>query len=80
MRRPHRPDLGTALPPADPAAAEREQDRAERVGELLAELRALKAEDLATKRTDPAADRHHVGRAIYDLMRALRALREADHG
>ena len=80
MRRGHRPDLGTALPPADPAAAERESDRAERIGELVAELRATKADDLATKRTNPTAERKTRGRAIYDLMRAIKALRESGNG
>jgi hypothetical protein len=46
----------------------------------VAELRATKADDLATKRTNPTAERKTRGRAIYDLMRAIKALRESGNG
>jgi hypothetical protein len=80
MRRAHRPDQGTARPPLDPEAATRRLMIRERLGELLAELREAKRQDLDTKRSDPTADRKAGGRAIYDLMRRIAAMKGADLG
>lgn len=43
-------------------------------------LRELKARDLAAKRSGDHDQRPELGRAIYDLVRAIMAAREARNG
>lgn len=47
---------------------------------LIDELRETKARDLAAKRAGRTDERPGLGRAIYDLMRAIQAARGGDLG
>lgn len=50
------------------------------IAQALDQLRELKARDLEAKRSRDHSERPTLGRAIYDLMRAIQAARGGDLG